>query len=110
MSTPEVSRTSAPALRNSSAQYLTAFAVWLPVGFIGATGLVVGVVQFFGGAPQPLAALAFAVAYGLLAAFSWRRARAALAAPDNAIADVENRAQADRFYRADLGMYVTASD
>lgn len=80
MTTPEVSQKSAPALTNTSGQYLTAFAVWLPIGFIGASGVVVGAIQFFGSDAKPLSALALAVAYGLLAAYSWRRARTVLGA------------------------------
>ena len=80
----EVSQTSAPASHNSSGRYLTAFAVWLPIGFIGASGVVVGAMQFFGSETRPLSALAFAIAYGFLAAASWRRAKEILRAAGSA--------------------------
>ena len=88
MATLAVSRTSAPASHNSSGRYLTAFAVWLPIGFIGASGVLVGAMQFFGSETRPLSALAFAVAYGLLAAVSWRRAREILRVAGSATAIV----------------------
>ena len=84
----EVSQTSAPPLRSTSGQHLTAFAVWLPIGFIGASGVVVGAIQFFGSDTKPLSALAFAVVYGLLAAYSWRRARKSLDVMDDDAATV----------------------
>jgi len=84
MATSEVLQTSAPALRSTSGQYLTAFAVWLPIGFIGASGVVVGAIQFFGSEAKPLSALALAAVYGLLAAYSWRRVRTVLGAVGSA--------------------------
>jgi hypothetical protein len=89
---------------------LTAFAVWLPIGFIGASGVVVGAIQFFGSDAKPLSALALAVAYGLLAAYSWRRARTILGAAGTATAVVERHAQSAGFYRAALGTHVTVPD
>ena len=106
----EVSQTSAPASHYSSGRYLTAFAVWLPIGFIGASGVVVGALQFFGSETRPLSALAFAVVYGLLAAYSWRRARTTLGTAGGTTAGVETRAQSSRFYRAALGTHVTVPD
>ena len=110
MATIEVSQTSDPDLRSASGRYLTAFAVWLPIGFIGVSGVVVGAIQFFGSEAKPLSALALAVAYGLLAAFSWRRARSVLGANSSAPAVVVNDAQSTGFYRAALGTYVTVPD
>jgi hypothetical protein len=88
---------------------LTAFAVWLPIGFIGASGVVVGAIQFFGSAAKPISALAFAIAYGLLAAYSWRRAWTALDVAASAPSTVRNHASAG-FYRAALGTHVTVPD
>jgi hypothetical protein len=110
MATPEIVQTSAPALPSSSGRYLTAFAVWLPIGFIGASGVAVGAVQFFGSEAKPLSALAFAVVYGLLAAFSWRRAMEILRDVGSATVVVGKPAQTAGFYRAALGTHVTVPD
>jgi len=40
--------------------------------------------QFFGSETRPLSALAFAIAYGFLAAASWRRAKEILRAAGSA--------------------------
>jgi hypothetical protein len=98
----EVSQTSSPPLRSASGQYLSAFAVWLPIGFIGASGVVVGTIQFFGSDKKPLSAL--------LAAYSWRRARMALGVVSSATAVVKRDAQSAGFYRAALGTHVTVPD
>jgi len=110
MAIVEVSQASTPALRSTSGRYLTAFAVWLPIGFIGASGVVVGAIQFFGSDAKPLSALALAAVYGFLAAYSWRRARTVLDAAGSATAVVEKPAQSDGFYRAALGTHVTVPD
>jgi hypothetical protein len=106
----EVSQTTALPSRSTSGQYLTAFAVWLPIGFIGASGVVVGAIQYFGSDTKPLSALALAVVYGLLAAYSWRRAQTVLGASGAPTASVERPAQSTGFYRAALGTHVTVPD
>jgi len=106
----EVSQTSSPPVPNTSGRYLTAFAVWLPIGFIGASGVLVGAIQFLSSETRPFSALAFAVVYGLLAAYGWRRARTTLGTAGGTTDDVKTRAQSSRFYRAALGTHVTVPD
>ena len=59
--------------------------LWLRVGFIGACGLAAGLHMLFYGETKPLSAVALAVGGAVIAAFSWRRARAALDRADAAV-------------------------
>jgi hypothetical protein len=110
MANLETTPATVPAVPITSTQHLTAFAVWLPIGFIGASGVVVGAMEFFGSAAKPLSALALAVVYGLLAAYSWRRARTVLGIASGATTVVKPHAQSAGFYRAAVGTRVTVPD
>ena len=64
--------------RNKTKRALLACGLWLRLGFIGASGLAAGLILLFDGSLEPLWALALAVGGGVLAAFSWWRARTVL--------------------------------
>jgi len=51
---------------------------WLQSGLIGASLVAGGVLQLVGGETKPMSALALAVAGGVMAVLSWRRARSVL--------------------------------
>jgi hypothetical protein len=74
-------------IQNTSERALVACSLWLHIGLIGATVLVVGLLQLFGGETKWLSALALALSGGVLAAASWRRARTVLedAEPSSAV-------------------------
>jgi hypothetical protein len=68
--------------RNNTKRALLACGLWLRLGFIGASGLVAGMLLLFDGSLEPLSALVLAVGGGVLAAFSWWRARTVLGLVD----------------------------
>lgn len=67
-----------PDLRGSTGRALLACGLWLRLGFVGASAVVVGLIQLFGDEASPVSALALAVGGAALAVVSWRRAHAAL--------------------------------
>ena len=67
-----------PDLRGSAGRALFACGLWLRLGFVGASAVMVGVIQLFGDEASPVSALALAVGGAALAVVSWRRAHAAL--------------------------------
>jgi hypothetical protein len=67
-----------PQLQNNTERALIACSLWLHIGFIGAAALAVGLLQLFDGEPEWLSGLALVFSGGVLAAASWRRARAIL--------------------------------
>ena len=71
-----------PELHGPTGRALLACGLWMRLGFIGASGVAVGVIQLFGNEGSPLAALAFVLGGAALAAVSWRRAHAALSKVD----------------------------
>ena len=71
-----------PELHGPTGRALLACGLWMRLGFIGASGVAVGVIQLFGNEGSPLAALTFALGGAALAVVSWRRAHAALSKAD----------------------------
>jgi hypothetical protein len=67
-----------PQLQNNTERALIVCSLWLHIGFIGAAAMAVGLLQLFDGEPERLSALALVFSGGVLAAASWRRARAVL--------------------------------
>jgi len=77
------------ALRKQAGPTPVICGLWLRVGFIGASAFAVGLMQLFGGEVKAVPALALAIVGGLLAAFSWRRARNSLDVADDATSTVK---------------------
>ena len=67
-----------PELRKKAGRALVACGFWLRVGFVGASGVAVGLIQLIEGDVKPLSALTLAVGGVVLAVASWRRALAVL--------------------------------
>ncbi|MDH5245464.1 MAG: hypothetical protein OEW98_03365 [Betaproteobacteria bacterium] len=75
----------APEARRKAERALVASGLWLRIGFIGACGVAVGLIQLINGGAKPVSALALALAGGVLAATSWRRAKTVLKSADDAL-------------------------
>ncbi len=71
-----------PKARRRAERALVASGLWLRIGFIGACGVAVGLIQLINGGAKPITALALALAGGVLAVTSWRHARAVLKRAD----------------------------
>src|ERR1700687_6413783 len=67
-----------PELRGKTPWPLVASSLWLRLGFVGATGAVVALIELYKGEADLLAALAWIFGGAWLAAVSWRRAKALL--------------------------------
>jgi hypothetical protein len=63
-----------PSLKGKTPWPLVASSLWLRLGFVAATGVVVGLTQLYKGESDLLAALAWIFGGAWLAALSWRRA------------------------------------
>jgi hypothetical protein len=61
---------------------LFACGMWLRLGFVGASAAMAGVVALFSGEGTPLSALALAAGGAALTVLGWRRAYAAIDAPE----------------------------
>ena len=64
-----------PELRGKTPWPLVASSLWLRLGFVGATGAVVALIELYKGEAGLLAALAWIFAGVWLTALSWRRAK-----------------------------------
>jgi len=73
-------------LRSASWRALVASVVWLRVGFIGASTLMIGLIMLFTGEARPLYAFAGAIAGGVVAALAWRRSWVVLTYADESTA------------------------
>jgi len=67
-----------PELRGKTPWPLVASSLWLRLGFVGATGAVVALIELYKGEADLLAALAWIFGGAWLAALSWRRAKVLL--------------------------------
>ena len=67
-----------PELRGKTPWPLVASSLWLRLGFVGAVGAVVALVELYQGEADVLAALAWIFGGTWLAAASWRRAKVLL--------------------------------
>jgi len=77
------------ALRKEAGPAPVICGLWLRVGFIGASAVAVGLMQLFGSDVKALPALALAIVGGLLATYSWRRARTSLDDANDAASTAE---------------------
>ena len=64
-----------PELRGKTPWPLVASSLWLRLGFVGATGAVVALIELYKGEADLLAALAWIFGGAWLTALSWRRAK-----------------------------------
>ena len=85
-----------PELRKKAGRALIACGFWLRVAFVGASGVVAGLIQLIEGSASPLSALTLAVGGAVLAVVSWWRARAALDHADKPTARLAKVAAAGR--------------
>ncbi len=67
-----------PELRGKTPWPLVASSLWLRLGFVGAAGAVVALIELYKGEADLLAALAWIFGGAWLAALSWRRAKVLL--------------------------------
>ena len=67
-----------PELRGKTPWPLVASSLWLRLGFVGATGAVVALIELYKGEADLLAALAWIFGGAWLTALSWRRAKVLL--------------------------------
>jgi hypothetical protein len=67
-----------PELRGKTPWPLVASSLWLRLGFVGAAGAVVALIELYNGEAGLLAALAWIFGGAWLAAVSWRRAKVLL--------------------------------
>jgi hypothetical protein len=67
-----------PELRGKTPWPLVASSLWLRLGFVGATGAVVALVELYKGEADLLAALAWIFGGAWLTLLSWRRAKVLL--------------------------------
>jgi hypothetical protein len=74
-----------PELSGKTGRALVACGLWMRLGFIGGCAVAVGMIQLFRDDASPLSSLALAVGGAAVAAFSWRRAHAALGVADGPI-------------------------
>jgi hypothetical protein len=71
-----------PVLIRSSRLALAKSGLWLAVGFVGANGVVAGLIELVSGGAKPLLAVGLLLGGGLLAAGAWWRAQAVIAVAD----------------------------
>jgi len=67
-----------PELRGKTPWPLVASSLWLRLGFVGATGAVVALIELYKGEADLLAAFAWIFGGAWLTALSWRRAKVLL--------------------------------
>ena len=67
-----------PELRGKTPWPLVASSLWLRLGFVAASGVVVALIELYKGEADLLAALAWIFGCAWLAALSWRRAKLSL--------------------------------
>jgi hypothetical protein len=79
---------SIPESRSNIERTLVTYAIWLYIGFIGASALGAGLLSLLEGEAKWVSAAALAVSGGVVAAVSWRRGRALLARADRATAAI----------------------
>jgi hypothetical protein len=70
-------RNEAVDLRTESGRAPVRSGMWLIVGYLGASAVMLGLLSLFHGQGNPLPALGYVVAGGALAAYSWRSAHRA---------------------------------
>jgi len=72
------------ALRQESRRALFAYGLWIRIGFVGASGMLAGLLLLFDGESTAGRALLVLVGGAVLGAMSWWRVRAGLALLDGA--------------------------
>ena len=82
MSYPIVVPFERPSITTGTHRALVVCGLWMRAAFVGASATVIGVIQLFNGEWSALSALSAVLAGVALAAFSWRRAHAALSDAD----------------------------
>jgi hypothetical protein len=103
MTNHNVNQSYNPVSRGPLVPAVIAFGLWLPIGYIGASGFAIGLIQLFDGGVKPLSALALAAGGGLLAVFSWRRAQSVLDVANGANTVVKLRSRSPASARAAVG-------
>jgi hypothetical protein len=85
-------------LRSEAGRALAKSAMWMIVGYVGASTFMLGLLRLFNGEGYPLSALSFVLAGGALAMYAWRSGYRVLDGIDEPAAPIPGQARvaADR--------------